>query len=151
MFILDGRTLSPDMPFEHDGISYPANWLRLSSHQEREAIGIEDLPDPEPFDHRFYFGPNQPRDHAQLVEAWVLETRATANSILSASDWLVVREIDNGTAVPQDWRTWREAIRSATSTKCESIRETTDTDELAAYINGADYGAWPADPSVPVG
>ena len=46
MFILDGKPLSPDRPFSHDGINYPANWLRLSTLEEKEAIGITEVPIP---------------------------------------------------------------------------------------------------------
>lgn len=151
MFIFHGQPLSPDVAFTdpETGVSYPANWLRLATPDEREAIGITEVPDPVPYDQRFYWAPGLPKDHAELVELWVLQTRHTANTLLSPSDWLVVREIDNGTTVPEAWRLWRENIRAATSTKCDAIRATTDTDELAAYITGADYPAWPADPSQP--
>lgn len=147
MFILDGRTLPLDTPFEHDGINYPPNWLRLSTLEDREAIGIEEVPDPEPFDERFYFAPGLPRDHAELADQWVTQTRATANSILSQSDWLVVREIDNGTPIPNEWRTWRQSIRATTNAKCAEINETTNTDELATYIVSGSYSSWPSDPS----
>ena len=41
MFILpNGQPISPDVPFTLDGISYPANWLRLATPEERVAIGI---------------------------------------------------------------------------------------------------------------
>ena len=40
MYILEGKPLSLDVPFSHGGTLYPANWLRLSSLQERNAIGI---------------------------------------------------------------------------------------------------------------
>jgi hypothetical protein len=143
MFLLDGQPLSPDVAFTHDGIQYPANWLRLASTEEREAIGITEQPDPEPYDQRFYWGPSNPKNHAELVELWVKQTRTTANTLLQPTDWLVIREMDNGTPVPEDLTTWRESIRSATSTKCDAIRDTADTDELAAYITGADYYAWP--------
>lgn len=33
--------------FKHEGISYPANWLDLSTPGERAAIGIIDVPNPE--------------------------------------------------------------------------------------------------------
>lgn len=146
MFILDGRPLSPDVPFEHDGISYPANWLRLASPEERAAIGVTEEPDPAPYDQRFYWGPGLPKDHTELMDLWVIQTRHTANTLLAPSDWLVVREMDNGTPVPEPWTLWRENIRAATSTKCDAIRATVDTDELAAYLTGADYPAWPASP-----
>lgn len=149
MFILDNRPLSPDVPFEHDGISYPANWLRLASPEEREAIGITEEPDPAPYDQRFYWGPDLPKDHAQLVEQWTQQTRTTAGTLLAPSDWLVIREMDNGTAVPEAWRTWREAIRNTAGDKVTAIEQTADTEELAAYITGAEYPVWPSDPSQP--
>jgi hypothetical protein len=149
MFMLDGRPLAPDTAFTHEGIQYPANWLRLASPEERAAIGITETPDPAPYDQRFYWGPNNPKDHAQLVEQWTQQTRTTAGTLLQPSDWLVIRELDNGTAVPDAWRTWRESIRTAAGDKVAAIEQTTDTDELAAYITGADYSAWPLDPNAP--
>lgn len=149
MFTLNDTPLPLDVPFEHDGISYPANWLRLATPEERAAIGIEEVPDPEPYDQRFYWGPGLPMDHATLVERWTATTRDTAGKLLAPSDWLVIREADNGTAVPDAWRTWREAVRTASGEKVTAIEQTADTDELAAYITGADYPVWPSDPSAP--
>jgi hypothetical protein len=143
MFLLDGRPLSPDVPFTHDGIQYPANWLRLSSPQEREAIGITEVPDPAPYDQRFYWGLGLPKDHAQLVEQWVAQTRTTANTLLAPTDWIIIREADNGKAADPVLKTWREDIRLATGVKVTAIRDTDDTDELAAYITGPDYPVWP--------
>jgi hypothetical protein len=42
MFILNGKPLSPDVAFTDPatGVQYPANWLRLSTLEEKEAIGI---------------------------------------------------------------------------------------------------------------
>jgi hypothetical protein len=73
MFILDGKPLSPDRAFTHNGIQYPANWLRLSTLAEKEAIGITEVPDPPTYDERFYWGYDQdgqliPKDHTQLVD-----------------------------------------------------------------------------------
>lgn len=63
MFLLNGNTLPLDRPFSHNGINYPANWLRLSTSQEKSAIGITEQADtPEtPYDQRFYWGPNNPK------------------------------------------------------------------------------------------
>ena len=38
MFLLDGEPISPDVPFEHDGVVYPPNWITLATPEEREAI-----------------------------------------------------------------------------------------------------------------
>lgn len=143
-FLLNGQPLAVDTPFtDANGTRYPANWLRLSTLEEKEAIGIIEAPDPEPYDQRFYWGPGLPKDHAQLVEQWVAQTRTTAGTLLQPTDWMVIREADNGTAIDPAIKTWREAIRAAAGTKNKAIAATADTDALAAYITGADYPAWP--------
>lgn len=153
MFLLDGKPLSPDVPFEHNGVSYPANWLRLSTQLDRDRLGIEEVPDPPaPPDQRFYWGYTEdgeliPKDHAQLVELWTAQTRTTAGTLLSPTDWMVVRELDNGTPVPEPWKAWRQSVRDASEAKVSEIEQTADTDALAAYITGADYPAWPGDPN----
>lgn len=49
MFLLNGQPLPIDTPFKDaDGNSYPANWLRLTSLEEKQAIGITEVADPEP-------------------------------------------------------------------------------------------------------
>ena len=154
MFLLDGKPLSPDRAFTHDGIQYPANWLRLSTLEEKEAIGITEVPDPPVWDQRFYWGYDQdgqliPKDHVQLVEQWTRQTRTTANTLLQATDWVVIREADNGKPVDPPLKQWREDIRLATGIKVEAIEGTVDTTELAAYITGTEYPVWPADPYAP--
>jgi hypothetical protein len=155
MFILDGKPLALDRAFTHDAIQYPANWLRLATPEEREAIGITEAPDPRPYDQRFYFGYDAdgnliPKDHTQLVEQWTQQTRHTANTLLAPTDWIIIREADNGKTADPVLRTWREEIRLASGSKVYEIQQTTDTEALAAYITGADYSAWPADPYAPV-
>lgn len=157
MFIFHGQPLSPDSPFTDPttGIQYPSNWLRLATPEEREAIGITEVPDPKPYDQRFQWGwtnMGQPiwKDHGQLVEQWTQQTRTTANTLLSPTDWIIIREADNGKPADPALKTWREDIRLATGAKVTAIRDTADTASLAAYITGADYPAWPRDPYSPV-
>ena len=63
MFILSGKTLNPDDGFQHDGTSYPANWLRATSLAEKQAIGITEVADVEAsyYDQRFYWGVGNPK------------------------------------------------------------------------------------------
>jgi hypothetical protein len=150
MFILDGKPLSPDVAFTTGGIKYPANWLRLSTLEEKEAIGITEVPDPAPYDQRFYWGPDLPKDHTQLVEQWVAQTRITAGTLIQPTDWMVIREQDNGTVVPESVKALREDIRLATGQKNAAIEATADTAELAAYITGTEYPVWPSDSPAPV-
>lgn len=154
MFLLDGKPLSPDVAFTHKGIQYPSNWLRLATPEERAAIGITEVPDPQPYDQRFYWGYDAdgnliPKDHTQLVEQWTQQTRTTANTLLAPTDWIIIREADNGKTADPVLRTWREEIRLASGSKVYEIQQTTDTAALAAYITGPDYSAWPVDPYAP--
>jgi len=151
MFVLpDGRPLSLDAPFRWMGVNYPANWLRRATPEERAAIGIEEVPDPPSYDQRFWWSPTVPKDHTQLVEQWAAATRQTANSLLAPTDWIIIREADNGKPADPTLKTWREDIRLATGAKVTAIRETVDTPALATYITGADYPVWPRDPYAPV-
>jgi hypothetical protein len=154
-FELNGQPLAVDRPFtDANGVKYPANWLRLSTEAEKEAIGITWVPDPPQYDGRFYWGYDAeghliPKDHAQLVEQWTQQTRTTANSLLSPTDWIIIREADNGKAADPVLKTWREELRLAAGSKIYEIGQTADTDALAAYITGPDYNAWPVDPYAP--
>ena len=51
---LDGKSLPLDVAFSHNDINYPANWLRLSTADEKKAIGISEVSDPTNYDGRFY-------------------------------------------------------------------------------------------------
>ncbi len=150
----DGRTLPMGTPWEYEDINYPANWLALSTELDRDRLGIVWVPEPEPYDERFYWGRTEdgeliPKDHAQLVDQWVAQTRTTANTLLAPTDWIIIREADNGKPADPALKTWREDIRLATSAKVTAIRDTADTPALAAYITGADYPVWPVDPYAP--
>lgn len=146
MFTLNGITLSPDRGFIHPttGVQYPSNWLKLSSLAEKHEIGIVEVPDPvDDYDQRFYWGPNNPKDHGQLVEQWSQQTRTTANTLLQPTDWVIIREADNGNPADPALKQWREDIRAASGVKIAAIAATADTAELAAYITGSDYHTWP--------
>jgi hypothetical protein len=156
MFILDGKPLSPDVAFTTGGIKYPANWLRLSDagreggHRHHRAV-----PDPACVGSALCVGllgrsASIWKDHTQLVEQWVAQTRITAGTLIQPTDWMVIREQDNGTVVPESVKALREDIRLATGQKNAAIEATADTAELAAYITGTEYPVWPSDSPAPV-
>ena len=158
MFIFDGKPLSPDVAFTDPatGVQYPANWLRLATPEERAAIGITEQADPPVWDQRFAWGYSEDgqliwKDHAQLMEQWVAQTRTTAGTLLVPTDWMVIREADNGVLVPDEVKARRQDIRLASGEKNAAIEATTDTAELAAYITGTEYPVWPSDSPAPVG
>jgi hypothetical protein len=148
----DGKTVSDDMAFTWNGIQYPSNWIKLSTQPDRDRIGLEGPLAPPPwYDERFYWGYDEdgkliPKNHAELVAMYCGYVRVNANAILRNTDWIIIREADNGKAADPVLRTWREEIRLAAGSKIYEIEHTADTASLAAYITGADYPAWPSDP-----
>lgn len=146
MFLLNGTPLSPDVAFtavvDGETIQFPANWLRLSSPEEREAIGITEEFDPIPVDQRFYWDTGIPKDHAQLVTQWVGQVKQTAGSLLSQTDWYIVRASETGLEAPQSVLSRRAEIRALSNEKEAFLETTASTDELAAYVTGPDFNRW---------
>ena len=62
MFKHNNQTIPLDTPFTIDGTSYPANWLRLTSLAEKQAVGIEEVADvTTTYDDRFFWGVDSPK------------------------------------------------------------------------------------------
>ena len=62
MFKHNDTVIPLDTPFTIDGTSYPANWLRLTSLAEKQAVGIEEVADvTTTYDDRFYWGVDNPK------------------------------------------------------------------------------------------
>jgi hypothetical protein len=155
MFILDGKPLSPDVAFTTGGIQYPANFLRLSTWKNARPSASPSSARPPCVGSALLLGllgrwPAIWKDHTQLVEQWVAQTRTTAGTLLVPTDWVVIREADNGKAADPALKQLREDIRLATGQKNAAIEATADTAELAAYITGTEYPVWPSDSPAPV-
>ncbi len=56
-----GGIVALDQAFAHDGVNYPADWLRRATPEDRAALGMVELPPAPPFDARWYFAPGAPR------------------------------------------------------------------------------------------
>ncbi len=149
----DGRLLSPDRAFTFGDVQYPANWLRLSTQEDRDAIGIVWVePDPV-WDQRFYWGYDAdgqliPKDHAQLVEQWVTQTKTTAGTLLAPTDWMITRSAEpGGKPASDEVLAQRAAIRAKSDEKEAALLATTSTEELASYVTSSDYTNWSNDPN----
>jgi hypothetical protein len=152
LFLLDGRILQLDIPFEHDGTAYPANFLRLATPEERAAIGITEVVEqPRPND-AFYWvsGPNEdgswtaiPKDLAGLKTTWTAQFKQTAYTMLLPSDWLIIRKQENDTPIPADWTSYREAVRTTTALAISDMEATTD---IEAFIASVTSVQWPVSP-----
>ena len=139
-FKLNGNPLAVDVPFTvgtgEDAVNYPANWLRLSTAEEKTAIGITEVADDPVFDSRFYNGngtakkltdtnevdekgdPLLDEDGNQVVTLGVksvlkAQEKATAGSLLARYDWYVTRKAETSKAIPTAIKTYRTAVRTA--------------------------------------
>ena len=152
-FLLDGNPLAVDVAFSHNDINYPANWLRLSTADEKTAIGITEVADDPVYDSRFYWGngtaktltdtnevdengdPVLDSNGDQVVTLGVksvlkAQEKEIAKSLLNQYDWQVVRKAEKGTAMDSAVVTYRDGIRTAYTTRKTEIDNCADTAAL---------------------
>lgn len=110
MFLLNNVPLQLDTPFEINGTGYPANWLRLTSIEEKNAVGITEVADPERWDDRFYWGIDNPKDLDMLKTQWTAQVKDTANKLLGQTDWMVIRKVERSVDIPANIVTYRAAV-----------------------------------------
>lgn len=148
MFILNGNRLAQGVAFTVNDIQYPANWLNLTSLEEKLAIGITEEPDPVRVDDRFYWGgdinnPKALEDETQtdeegktlvakgLKSVFIAQVKATAGSLLSVTDWKVIRAAEGGPAVDAETTAKRTAIRTKSNELEVAITACTTVEQLA--------------------
>ena len=152
-FKLDGNPLAVDVPFTHGDIHYPANWLRLSTAQEKKDLGITEVADDPVYDGRFYNGDGSAKalddvnatdkngdllkdeNGDQVVILGVksvlkAQEKATAGSLLAKYDWYVVRKYETSKSIPTAIKTYRTAVRTACTTRETEIDNCADTAAL---------------------
>ena len=132
--MLNGKPLALDVAFNHNRVNYPANWLRLATLAQKQAIGITEVAGPAWYDQRFYTGVDKPRDLADLKANWIDVQKHKAGSLLSSTDWMIIRKEEAGTAVPSATQTYRTAVRTQCKAREDQITACSTTAELAALI-----------------
>ena len=147
MLQLDGKTLQYGRAFTHNGYQYPDNWLRLTTLEEKQAIGIVEVPEPAIafWDQRFYTGVDTPKDLDQLKTLWKQRQNEIASSLLAPSDWRVVKasEVTDYT-VESEWTTYRAAVRTACNTRQTEIDNCADVAALKELIDNPTT-SWPTE------
>lgn len=146
MFLLDNKPLQIDQPFTHNGVQYPANWLRLTSMQEKNAIGITEVPDPVLPDSRFYYisqqGEAVPKDLAILKTSFIQQVNRDAFNNLAATDWYVVRKQEVGTEIPEKIVLYRNKVRQAAESNKVAINAASTIQQLIAAVDSIP-SSWP--------
>jgi hypothetical protein len=174
-FKLNGNPLAVDVAFSHNNINYPANWLRLSTAEEKTALGITEVADALTYDSRFYWNdgtaktltdtnevdengdPLLDENGDQIVTLGVksvlkAQEKAIAGSLLARYDWYVVRKAEKSTAIPSVISTYRDAVRTACDTREKEIDACADTAALVTLYSSKEDGTpnmtqYPEDPN----
>ena len=152
-FKLNGNPLVVDVAFSHNDIQYPANWLRLSTADEKTALGITEVADDPVYDSRFYWGngtakklsdtnevdkngdPVLDENGDQVVTLGVKsilksQEKDIAGGLLAKYDLYVVRKAEKSTAIPTAITTYRDGVRTACDTREKEIDACSDTAAL---------------------
>ena len=174
-FKLNGNPLAVDVAFSHNDIQYPANWLRLSTAEEKTAIGITEVEDPKVYDSRFYWGdgtaktltdknevdkngdPVLDENGDQIVTLGVKsilksQEKDIAGSLLAKYDWYVVRKAEKSIEIPTAITTYRDGVRTACDTREKEIDACADTAALVILYSFKEDGTaymtqYPKDPN----
>ena len=133
------RKLPLDIAFDHNEIQYPANWLRLSTAEQREDLGITWVADTsQNYDQRFYWGVDNPKDLDGLKTLWKSKQSEIAGSLLAPSDWRVIKAKETSSTMPAAWKTYRAAIRTACNTRQTEIDACSDVAALKELVTGSE-------------
>jgi len=155
MFLLNGNPLPLDTPFTVDGTSFPANWLRLTSIEEKNAIGITEVEDTQvTYDDRFYWSVDNPKQLNDITVTpeegepyvqhglkynWIAQVKDTAGKLLAQTDWMVIRKAERDVAIPADTVTYRAAVIAEAARLETAITACSDVPALIAILNAQDW------------
>ncbi|MAH14087.1 MAG: hypothetical protein CMO33_10175 [Verrucomicrobia bacterium] len=146
MLLLDGKRLARGKAFSSNGVSYPANWLELTSRDEHEQIGIVYVADPvssRTWDQRWawgYLGNGELnwKDFEDKKQHLLSDNNRTADYLLAPTDYTVIRKYEKGTAIPDDTSSFRDEVRRINEAREAAINATSTTEELYGIKEFAD-------------
>ena len=165
MYYQNNKPLPTGRAFTLGDVQYPANWLQLSSAEDRAVLGITWVADPVRADDRFYWNgdANMPKamddvnevdqDNNPLLDAdgnqvvtkglksqWTAQVKDTAGKMLAATDWMVIRKAERGVDIPADVATKRAAIIAEADRLEAAIAGASDIDAFIAVVSNQNWG-----------
>lgn len=149
--------LPENTPFKLDGTQYPANYLNLSTPQEKTKLGIVDVVYGQRADDKYYWVSEDapvvdgnvvkvnytatPKDFAECQKQAVSAVESQAYSILQPSDYMEIRNLRDPSYKPE-WMEWRQKVRDQARIEFMLIQGCETVDQLAALATIT----WPHDP-----
>jgi len=161
----DGTIIPIDVAFSIGDINYPANWLRLSSSDEKTAVGISEVADDPIYDQRFYNTDGTAKQINDVTETkngeeittpglksnFKVQEKEIAKSLLNLYDWQVIRKSEKNIEMDSNVIAFRDAIRTAYTTRKTEIDNCADTSALVTLYSTKEDGTpnmtqYPEDP-----
>lgn len=152
MFLLNGKHLPEGVGFrDANGTQYPANWLNLSTEEEKLAIGITWVADPAPIDTRFYWDTDLPKALEDKLEEdgsttkglksqFIAQIKDTAGKLLANTDWYVIRKIERNVDIPSEIALKRTQIVTEANRLEADIKASTTVEGLIEVLNAQNWG-----------
>ena len=141
------KFLPSDTPFEINGLRYPANYLNLSSAEEKAKLGIVDVVYTARPDDKYYWVSEvapvvkdgaviveytaTPKDLTGLLDQATEAVNVAAGGLLAPSDYMILKAFENGSAVSPDWLAWRKEIRAQAKAQKSLIAAIDTVDGIA--------------------
>ena len=142
------RVIPSPIALTVDSIQYPRNIFTVWSASELKNIGIYPYSETFPDTTYHHVGSvsydvgadavtgtyaTTDRDYEELKKDMLKQTRITAGNILLRDDWMSIRESEGGTAMPDNIKTYRAAIRTESGKKEDEINALSDLDAVKLY------------------
>ena len=157
----DGKIISEDKAFTTpDGTQYPSNWIRLSTLEQKEAIGLVEIPPERGYNQQYFWGydsdgnliPKQLEDEVVTPEEGesytqtglktqhIRQTKETANTLLAPTDWYVIRQLERNIEVPENIASYRAEVLAVSDAREELISAVTTVEELKSLYESSSVG-----------
>ena len=162
--------ISHPKPMTINNIQYPSSiFTRAWTNEERKAIGIVPYEYTGTVANNMFYSSSESSPVVEADKVVVTKTK-TARDIdeikttmknhvvsvlggyLQQTDWIVIREQDNGTAKPADLAKWRDDLRAKAKALETAIDNKKDVDSLEAMTisvevgKTAEFNDWPVNP-----
>ncbi len=129
-------------PFSIEGISYPSNWVNLSSESDKMRLELVEVKRiNQPADKRYYWVAeilegaelryvNTPKDLDELKSKSIDDINKTVNSLLVSSDWRVIKSLETEIPMELKWKSWRDTVRAFADTKKVLVNNSNSLEEF---------------------
>ena len=142
------RVFSHPVSLTIGDIQYPKNIFTRWSKAELKAIGIMPYAETS-VDSRYNYSGNlsydigadevtgtyatTDKDHESLKLEMLDKTKKMASSMLVRDDWMAIREAEGGTAMPDNVKAYRVAVREESNDKETAIKALSNLDAVKLY------------------